>query len=141
MFLEVQGMLTQNTLTFLVLLPLLCIVVEALVLHKYHRSLLSYIEGLVNVSLGVSNLVAGVLFTGIHLFIYQYLYQHYSLSLPLPNLFMQLLVAFLLYDFLYYWNHWAHHRCNLLWANHWVHHSGQHFNFTYAGNYHGTEPT
>ncbi|CAI0807782.1 Fatty acid hydroxylase superfamily [Serratia fonticola] len=125
-------MLTQNILTFLMILPLICIVIEAFVLRKYHRSQLNYAEGLVNISLGVNNLVAGILFTGIHLFIYQYLYRHYSLSLPLPNPFLQLLVAFLLYDFLYYWSHWAHHRCNLLWANHWVHHSGQHFNFTTA---------
>lgn len=125
-------MLTQNTIMILLLLPLICIVVEALILRKYRRSSLNYAEGLVNVSLGVTNLVAGVLFTSIHLAVYQYLYQHYSLSLPLHNLFMQLLVAFLLYDFLYYWSHWSHHRCNLLWANHWVHHSGQHFNFTTA---------
>jgi sterol desaturase/sphingolipid hydroxylase (fatty acid hydroxylase superfamily) len=87
---------------------------------------------LVNLSLGASNLVVGVLFTGLHLAIYQYLYRNWSMHFPWSHLGLQLLWAFVLYDFFYYWSHWAHHRCNMLWANHLVHHSGRHFNLSTA---------
>ncbi|QTL40430.1 sterol desaturase family protein [Xenorhabdus budapestensis] len=123
----------QNILTILLPLFLISIVIEALVLNLFRRrSQLNIIESLVNLSLGATNLVAGVLFTGLHLSVYYYVQQHWALIAPLPNTFLQILATFILYDFFYYLNHWVHHRCNLLWANHLVHHSGQHFNLSTA---------
>ncbi|MBD2815345.1 sterol desaturase family protein [Xenorhabdus sp. Flor] len=123
----------QNILTLLLPLFLISMVIEALALHLFQRhSQWNMTETLMNISLGANNLVAGVFFTGLHLSVYYYIQQHLALMPLLPNTFLQILVAFLLYDFLYYLNHWAHHRCNLLWANHLVHHSGQHFNLSTA---------
>lgn len=42
------------------------------------------------------------------------------------------IVAFVLYDFFYYWAHRAGHEINLLWAAHVVHHSSEEFNLSTA---------
>lgn len=42
------------------------------------------------------------------------------------------LVAFVLYDFLYYWNHRLGHEVSVLWAAHVVHHSSEDYNLTTA---------
>ena len=41
-------------------------------------------------------------------------------------------LAFVLYDFFYYWAHRAGHEVNLLWAAHVVHHSSEEFNLSTA---------
>lgn len=42
------------------------------------------------------------------------------------------LPALILVDFVYYWEHRAHHRIRMFWIGHSVHHSSQHFNQTTA---------
>lgn len=41
-------------------------------------------------------------------------------------------VAFVVYDFLYYWNHRLGHEVSVLWAAHVVHHSSEDYNLTTA---------
>lgn len=126
-------MQAQDIVTLLLPLLLVSILIEAVVLkisRRQHSS--NALEALVNLSLGASNLIAGILFTGLHLTIYQYFNQKWMIDISWPHQGFQLLFAFLVYDFLYYWAHRAHHRCNILWANHLVHHSGQHFNLSTA---------
>ncbi|WP_438865170.1 sterol desaturase family protein [Neptunicella sp.] len=41
-------------------------------------------------------------------------------------------MAFVLYDFCYYWNHRLGHEINVLWAAHVVHHSSEEYNLTTA---------
>jgi sterol desaturase/sphingolipid hydroxylase (fatty acid hydroxylase superfamily) len=43
-----------------------------------------------------------------------------------------MVLAVLIADFLYYWNHRAEHRIRLFWAHHSVHHSSTDFNLTVA---------
>ncbi|MCA1778593.1 MAG: sterol desaturase family protein [Xanthomonadaceae bacterium] len=64
--------------------------------------------------------------------IYIMLYSEFAplqLDLAAPGTW---LLAFLAYDFLYYWLHRAHHRIGVLWAVHEVHHSGEDMNFGLA---------
>ncbi len=42
------------------------------------------------------------------------------------------LIAFVSYDFLYYWMHRMHHEIKVLWATHSVHHHGEEFNLSTA---------
>ena len=42
------------------------------------------------------------------------------------------LIAFVFYDFLYYWMHRTHHEIKVLWATHCVHHHGEEFNLSTA---------
>ena len=55
--------------------------------------------------------------------------------LPHPELTMTPLlwvVAFVLYDFFYYWSHRFQHRINFFWGIHVVHHQSEEFNLTTA---------
>lgn len=59
------------------------------------------------------------------------LYQHFSLF-DLGNSYFIWLIAFIAYDFCYYWNHRLGHEMNVLWAAHVIHHSSEEYNLTTA---------
>lgn len=87
---------------------------------------------LVNFSLSVLSILGSLAFAGVSLAIYITLYTEFALlqlDLAAPATW---LLAFLAYDFLYYWLHRAHHRIAVLWAVHEVHHSGEDMNFGLA---------
>lgn len=48
------------------------------------------------------------------------------------DVFWHWLVAFILYDFIYYWSHRFAHSINILWAGHVIHHQSEDFNLTTA---------
>lgn len=50
----------------------------------------------------------------------------------LPQAWWVWLVAFVAYDFFYYWNHRMGHEMSILWAAHVVHHSSEDYNLTTA---------
>lgn len=57
----------------------------------------------------------------------------YALSpLKIPVNIWTILLAILLTDFIYYWNHVAEHRIRFFWAYHSVHHSSTDFNLSVA---------
>ena len=49
-----------------------------------------------------------------------------------PETWWAAAIAFVLYDFAYYWFHRTAHRVRWFWAGHVVHHSSQHYNLTTA---------
>lgn len=63
--------------------------------------------------------------------IYALLVDHISI-ITLPDAPWVWLLAFVLYDFCYYWTHRMSHEINLLWAAHVVHHSSEEYNLTTA---------
>jgi alkylglycerol monooxygenase len=86
-------------------------------------------DTLTNASIALGNLGLSFIFLLAVVAMYSSVYSEYRLftidqSNPLTYLF-----AFLLYDFLYYWNHRFHHMIGLFWADHLVHHTAENFNF------------
>lgn len=63
--------------------------------------------------------------------IYALLVDHIAL-VSLPDTPWVWLLAFVLYDFCYYWTHRMSHEINILWAAHVVHHSSEEYNLTTA---------
>jgi sterol desaturase/sphingolipid hydroxylase (fatty acid hydroxylase superfamily) len=63
--------------------------------------------------------------------VYGYLWDHRIATLALP-LASEILVAFLLVEFAYYWMHRASHSIGWMWATHSVHHSAQQLNLPAA---------
>lgn len=87
---------------------------------------------LTNFSLSILSVLGGLVFAGTSLAIYITLYHEVAplkLDSSAPGTW---LLAFLVYDFLYYWLHRAHHRVSILWAVHEVHHSGEDMNYGLA---------
>jgi len=63
--------------------------------------------------------------------VYYYVYQNWSVT-ELPVSGITWVVAFVSYDFFYYWYHRISHERNLFWAAHVVHHSSEEYNLTTA---------
>ncbi|WP_375740649.1 sterol desaturase family protein [Pseudomonas boanensis] len=81
---------------------------------------------------GVLSTTSGLLTKGLGLLTYSIAWQHLALfDLSAQSLWMWLL-AFVFYDFCYYWNHRLGHERNVLWAAHSVHHQSEEYNLSTA---------
>lgn len=69
--------------------------------------------------------------------VYVMVFQHLSLF-KLGDSALVWIIAFVLYDFSYYWLHRCGHEVNILWAAHVVHHSSEEYNLTTALRQTGT---
>ncbi len=94
--------------------------------------------GFYRINDAISSINAGVLsrintvFRNLTAFtIYVFLEQYFALF-DLPESTTLWVVAFVAYDFCYYWKHRFGHEINILWASHVVHHSSEEYNLTTA---------
>jgi sterol desaturase/sphingolipid hydroxylase (fatty acid hydroxylase superfamily) len=86
----------------------------------------------------VSSLNAGILSRVTQVFwrlvpfvIYVQVYEAYALT-EMPVNWLTWILAFVAYDFFYYWHHRFGHERNFFWAAHVVHHSSEEYNLTTA---------
>lgn len=100
--------------------------------YWFKRSLYSLRESLVGAAISMTSLLSGLAFAGIQLGVYVYVENNCALLTLEVTDWWTWLLALILYDFLYYWCHYFHHKVNFLWANHVVHHSGEDYNFILA---------
>ena len=98
--------------------------------YRVNDALTSLATGSISQLVGVSK--ALIPFT-----IYIAIYQHFALF-DLADSALVWVIAFILYDFCYYWNHRFGHEMNLLWAAHVIHHSSEEYNLTTALRQTGT---
>jgi sterol desaturase/sphingolipid hydroxylase (fatty acid hydroxylase superfamily) len=85
-----------------------------------------------SLSAGVLSQISGLLTKGLGLLTYAFAWQHLALfEMPVEPLWVWAL-AFVLYDFCYYWNHRLGHERNVLWAAHSVHHQSEDYNLSTA---------
>ncbi|GAC26796.1 alkylglycerol monooxygenase [Paraglaciecola mesophila KMM 241] len=80
---------------------------------------------------GVLSRMFGILKALAPFTIYVMLYDNYALFTSGDSIWLGL-IAFVLYDFCYYWNHRFGHEMSILWAAHVVHHSSEEYNLTTA---------
>jgi sterol desaturase/sphingolipid hydroxylase (fatty acid hydroxylase superfamily) len=80
---------------------------------------------------GVLSRMIGIVKQLFPLTIYVVAYEQLALFQIVPSWWMWL-VAFVFYDFCYYWNHRFGHEMNILWAAHVVPHSSEEYNLTTA---------
>ncbi|MNC14696.1 Fatty acid hydroxylase superfamily protein [compost metagenome] len=85
-----------------------------------------------SLSTGALSTSTGLLTKGVGLVTYALAFEHLALlQLPAQAGWVWLL-AFVLYDFCYYWLHRLGHERNVLWAAHSVHHQSEEYNLTTA---------
>lgn len=80
---------------------------------------------------GVLSQMFGILKALVPFTLYVFLYENFALFSLADNAWL-ILLAFVLYDFCYYWNHRLGHEMSILWAAHVVHHSSEEYNLTTA---------
>ena len=89
-------------------------------------------DALSSLGAGVLSQATGLLTKVVGLFTYAFAWEHLALfDLAERSLWVWAL-AFVLYDFCYYWNHRLGHERNVLWAAHVVHHQSEDYNLSTA---------
>ncbi|MBC9252764.1 hypothetical protein A9179_21070 [Pseudomonas alcaligenes] len=110
---------------------LLLIALELLVDRWRGVSTYRFADALNSLSTGMVYQVTGLLTKSIALIGYAFAFEHLHL-LTLPNEPWVWLLAFVFYDFCYYWNHRIGHERNVFWAAHSVHHQSEEYNLSTA---------
>jgi len=85
-----------------------------------------------SLSLGITSQLLGVFTAVVGLTGYTFAYERISLVALPSGAWWAWALAFVAYDFCYYWQHRKSHEVNLLWATHVVHHSSEEYNLTTA---------
>ncbi|MDH4584149.1 sterol desaturase family protein [Pseudomonas sp. BN415] len=89
-------------------------------------------DALNSLSAGVLSTTSGLLTKVVGVLTYSFAWEHLAIfELSASNLWVWLL-AFVFYDFCYYWNHRLGHERNVLWAAHSVHHQSEEYNLSTA---------
>jgi len=94
-------------------------------------------DSLTSLATGTINYLLKVSLSLMPFTVYALFFEHISL-IQLGDSPLVWLIAFVLYDFFYYWNHRMGHEMNILWAAHVVHHSSEEYNLTTALRQTGT---
>lgn len=89
-------------------------------------------DALSSLGTGVLSQATGVLTKAAGLFSYAIAWQHLALLELSEDSLRVWLLAFVFYDFCYYWHHRLGHERNVLWAAHAVHHQSEDYNLSTA---------
>ncbi|KXI29860.1 sterol desaturase family protein [Paraglaciecola hydrolytica] len=114
-------------------IPLFFILIAIeLVLEKVRKTDYYRTNDAINsLSAGVLSRMIDIVKALIPLTLYVFIHENFALF-QLADSALVWIIAFVLYDFCYYWNHRLGHEMSLLWAAHVVHHSSEEYNLTTA---------
>lgn len=103
-----------------------------LIAHRY-QSIKSYRlnDAITNINCGVTSQVSGAFLKVFTIGFYTFLYSQFRLT-TIENSAFTWIVAFVAYDFFYYWAHRMSHEVNLFWGGHSVHHQSEEYNLSVA---------
>lgn len=103
-----------------------------LLVHRF-QSVKSYRlnDAITNINCGVTSQVTGAFLKVLSIGIYTLVYTQFRF-LTLDSSILIWVVAFVAYDFLYYWAHRMSHQVNLFWGGHSVHHQSEEYNLSVA---------
>ncbi len=110
------------------MLLLIFVVLELLIIKYTLKKALPWKELIMNLNSGHILLW---IFRGLEVGGYYYASQYVSLHLinHLPSC-LSWVFAFILWDFMFYWLHYTHHKIKWLWKVHVVHHEGEHYSLS-----------
>lgn len=108
----------------------LLIIIEMIVVRLTKKGRYDFADSATSLSMGFGNRVFGVLFGGLAIAAYYWVYQFrlFDLGWTIPVM----VACFFAEDLAYYWFHRIAHERRWFWASHIIHHSSQHYNLTTA---------
>jgi sterol desaturase/sphingolipid hydroxylase (fatty acid hydroxylase superfamily) len=109
----------------------LLIVIELLWNHFKGTDYYRLNDSINSLSLGILSRITGALYALLPLSLYAYTYESFALFTWQDNI-TTWIIAFVIYDLSYYWNHRFGHTMNIGWASHVIHHSSEEYNLTTA---------
>lgn len=103
-----------------------------LLVHRF-QSVQSYRlnDAITNINCGVTSQVTGAFLKVLSIGFYTFIFTQFRF-LTLESNVLIWMVAFVAYDFLYYWAHRMSHQVNLFWGGHSVHHQSEEYNLSVA---------
>lgn len=84
-----------------------------------------------NLTVGLGQQVFSLVFKGMLLGVYVWLYNNYSFF-HIPATWWSFILCFIIFDFFFYWAHRWGHEMNIFWAAHLVHHQSEEYNLSVA---------
>lgn len=88
-------------------------------------------DSITNLSAGTSQQVIGIFLKVLTLGVYEAVHANFAFF-TVPHTWWSWVLAFVLYDFCYYWAHRMSHEVNLFWSGHVVHHQSEEYNLSVA---------
>lgn len=131
-------MLSEILALIVIPIYLLGIGVELLIQRLRTRQPLYRVNDTINsISTGVFQQLVGIftkiLVIGSYIWIVDNIAIQQLFGAPaIPNTWLWYVIAFFVFDFLYYWFHRHSHGVNIIWASHVVHHSSEEYNLSTA---------
>ncbi len=100
----------------------------------YWRGVRTYrlADAINSLSAGVLSQALGLLTKALGILVYAVAFEQLALFQLDANALWVWLLAFVFYDFCYYWNHRIGHERNVFWASHVVHHQSEEYNLSTA---------
>jgi alkylglycerol monooxygenase len=116
-----------------IIIPLLFAFIgfEYVMAKKAKKNYFSFSTSISNISVGVAERIAQLFFAGYFIYIYQCIYDNFSVFRFTPGVVSWILLFFLT-DLLWYWNHRLSHQVSIVWGAHVVHHQSEEYNLTVA---------
>lgn len=108
------------------------VIIEQVVRLLQHKELTRIQDLVTNLGSAVIFLFSRLLFLGMIIHVYIYIYENYRIVDLGPETIWSWLVSLLLVEFVYYWTHRALHEFNILWAAHQFHHMAEDLNVSTA---------
>lgn len=109
----------------------LLIILESLWDQKTQKGYYRFNDAVAALSTGMLNRTMDFLVLLVNWAAYETLFNAFSFW-TLPQTWWVWVLAFIVYDFFYYWSHRVDHTFTVLWNAHAVHHQGEEFNLTTA---------
>lgn len=88
-------------------------------------------DAVTNINCGVTSQVSGAFLKVVSIGAYSAIYDQFRFS-TIPDNWYTWILAFIAYDFFYYWAHRMSHQVNLFWGGHSVHHQSEEYNLSVA---------
>jgi len=88
-------------------------------------------DAVTNINCGVTSQVSGAFLKVLTIGAYTAVYENFKFYTVPDNVYTWI-VAFIAYDFFYYWAHRTSHQVNLFWGGHSVHHQSEEYNLSVA---------
>ena len=88
-------------------------------------------DAITNINCGVTSQVTGAFLKVFTVGFYTFMYEQFKFT-TIENSALTWAIAFITYDFCYYWAHRMSHQVNLFWGGHSVHHQSEEYNLSVA---------
>lgn len=120
-----------NLINYAIPFFILLIAVEVIVSAKMHLKTYQFKDATTSISMGLGNVLIGLISKGLIYGVLLYIYNHYRIF-EIPFTWWAWILVFFADDFSYYWFHRMSHESRFFWASHIIHHSSQRYNLSTA---------